>query len=147
MEAVIAQGQFVRMRHSKEFEEFELNRLDAELPDACIYLGDANYPNVFAPGAFIHQAWRPKYPKRYHDQLKAAEAQAQMMQAQQAQICHGIYGHTVSNSLGVGGCGGGYASHTGTAYAGIGWQLGNSLGAMGRSLGNLFSSNPTSVKI
>lgn len=162
MEVVIAKDQFVRMRYSKEFEGFELNRLDAERPDACIYFGDSQNPNVLSPQAFVHQAWRPKYPKGYHEQQKQLQLAQMQAQAQVQSGIHGLQGYG-GGAGGAGSCtggigGGGGASYHGTVYAGVPQQVhpnplantsglfGNSLGAMVRSLGNLFSYN-LSVKI
>lgn len=39
MQAIIAEGQFVRMRPATQYEGFELKRLDCTEPDECVYEG------------------------------------------------------------------------------------------------------------
>lgn len=70
MEAIIAKDQFVRMRSSKEFETFELCRLDAERPDDCFYM---EVPGQLMAQGPINQRWRPKLPKGYKGYTNPAQ--------------------------------------------------------------------------
>jgi hypothetical protein len=53
-QAIIAEGQFVRMRAAPEYADYELRVLDAQKPDSCLY-----EQLVAVVGKHTDRRWRP----------------------------------------------------------------------------------------
>ena len=83
--AIIAAGQFVRLRHAQEYEQFELNRLDPENPDACLYWIPQGQPTQLLASPM--KTWTPKYTKNWNQQQQFILQQQQYQLAlQQVQL-------------------------------------------------------------
>ncbi|RPI87191.1 MAG: hypothetical protein EHM40_23140 [Chloroflexi bacterium] len=55
-QAILAEGQFVRMRSAPEYADYELKVLDAKNPDSCLY--EQLVAEVGKPG-LIRSSWKP----------------------------------------------------------------------------------------
>lgn len=148
MEAIMAQGLFIRMRGTKDYDAFELSRLDPENPDTCYYSNQPYYnPNTDSLTKVMYKRWQPRMPKGY------TAAQQHMLAAQQAalQAQQGLYvpyntglGGPYNTGLGDSG-GGGWATNTtntintvsgGTSAAGTGGGSGTWWGGLSSIFGS-----------
>ena len=81
MEAIMAQGQFIRMRAAPHYEHFELKRLDPDNVDKCLYFR-TNIPLSYTP-VYADKDWSPKLLKGWEQSLGLQQAAQAAQQAQQ----------------------------------------------------------------
>jgi hypothetical protein len=106
MEAIMAKGEFVRMRAAPQYSQFDLIRLDPENVDKCLY-------TYFQVGIDAYtKSWQPKVSKDWLAQqqsqlMQQTQNSLQLAQARQA-INQSLYGlGSISNPSALASGGGG----------------------------------------